>query len=159
MAHWRTQFSTKTSFELRTHNGETIVEYSTMQGKDACWKKGSEAVDIGLPSPLDNLEIGNGFDARHTRSYLRAPLEWKEGFIRLFCLFFCFVFPPLVYLFWSREVLLGWWRGCPGEATRMAAWFTFTIAFSTTLISQVWRRMRHLPLWSQRQHGELRLSV
>lgn len=35
----------------------------------------------------------------------------------------------------------GWWRGCPGETRRMAAWFTFTIAFSTTLISQVWKRM------------------
>lgn len=87
------------------------------------------------------------------------PWSEKKDLYAFFCLFFCFVFPPLVYLFWSREVLLGWWRGCPGEATRMAAWFTFTIAFSTTLISQVWRRMRHLPLWSQRQHGELRLSV
>lgn len=27
----------------------------------------------------------------------------------------------------------------------MAAWFTFTIAFSTTLITQVWRRIMHLP--------------
>lgn len=55
------------------------------------------------------------------------------------------IFRFFLFWFWgnrrsARTVcgLLWWWRGCPqGSERRMAAWITFTVAFSTTLITQV----------------------
>lgn len=118
------------------------VQYTARKGRQL---RESTAVDIDLPSPLDNLEIGNAFSGRFwrmpTRGDGRTPREWR----RIYTCFedlFLHLF-TLVHILWSRKALLGWWRGCPGEARRMAAWFTFTVAFSTTLISQVWRMIIH----------------
>lgn len=69
-------------------------------------------MDIGLPSPLDNLEIRNGFDARFLTQGTIRELPRSENkdlyvfFVCLFCFGLLAFFPP--YLFWSSEVLLGW---------------------------------------------------
>lgn len=118
------------------------------EGTPADRKK--QGLDIGLPSPLDNLEIGNAFSGRFwrtpTRSYGELPGS-EEGFIPVLEIFFLSICLPWCKYFGIAKLFcfIGWWRGCPGEARRMAAWFTLTIAFSTTLITQVWRRIIHLP--------------
>lgn len=52
-------------------------------------------MDIGLPSPLDNLEIGNAFDARQQGATGELPGS-EEGFIRVLEIFLCVC--PFVYL-------------------------------------------------------------
>lgn len=67
-------------------------------------------MDIGLPSPLDNLEIRNGFDARFLTQGAARELprsENKDLYVGFFSFVLFWLFFPL-YLFWSREVLLGW---------------------------------------------------
>lgn len=121
------------------------VQYHARRGR--LLTERSTAVDIGLPSPLDNLEIGNAFDARQQGATGELPGS-EEGFIRVLEIFYFWsiCLPWCKYFGIGRFCcFIGWWRGCPGEARRMAAWFTFTIAFSTTLISQVWGRIMHLP--------------
>lgn len=62
-------------------------------------------MDIGLPSPLDNLEIRNGFDARLLTQGATRELPRSENkdlyvgfFLVCFVLVFWLFYPPLFIL-------------------------------------------------------------
>lgn len=102
------------------------------------------SVDFSLHSPLDNLGdwkrfLLDAFDAQKPGATGELPGS-EEGFIfcfRFFFIFFLFCVPRCEYFGIERFCSSWLVTRCPGEERRMAAWFTFTIAFSTTLITQV----------------------
>lgn len=111
------------------------VQYHARKGR--LLRERSTAVDIGLSSPLDNLEIGNAFPGRFwrtpTRSYGRTPRS-EEGFIRVLKIFFFSIcLPWCIYFGVGRLCLVGdaaalekregWQLGSPLPSHSAPRWY------------------------------------